>query len=205
MYWGSWLRSELQTWLSQQHNEGFAGRREPDSILNARAVHGGGDRGSVCSSDLANTCSPCHVFSQSPSQGQHHIHGNQGFPTCGFHGQRGPSEDAEFQGKPGFSCLESHKSYYRNAGEIRNAALSPFLIVPGRASASELHIKPLQAHKGLKDCPAHTEENIVTPKIRAGRCKNGSSDFLQQTVMQPLISRLNLSPKEATTCIFWST
>lgn len=57
--------SELHTWLSHQHPQdtaGFAGRTEPGSIPNARAIHGGGGWGCVCSSDLASTSSHCPVF-----------------------------------------------------------------------------------------------------------------------------------------------
>jgi len=57
--------------------------------------------------------------------------------------------------------------------------LLPFLILPGRALASDARMKQLQPHKVLQDCSARTEENIVAPKILPKSCKNGNSDFLQ--------------------------
>lgn len=111
---GKGYRSELHTWSSHRHPQDMqgllgGGSRAP-SLMGA--FHGGGGWGYVCSSDLASACSRCPVFSHSPSQSQCCIHGNRGFSTCGFlvyHGQGEPSEDAGFQGKLGFSCLESHK------------------------------------------------------------------------------------------------
>lgn len=143
-----------------------------------------GGWGCVCSSDLASTCSDCPVFSQSPSQSRCGIHGNRGFPTCGFlvcHGQQEPSEDAGFQGKLGFFLPGKPQALDTGMQEKFPllAALLPFLTVPGRASVSNLYIKQLQPLKVLKDCSAHTEENIVAPKILPGSCKNGNSHLLQ--------------------------